>query len=35
MEKILNGSCKFFEKNFYCFDPQHGCLGMWLQTKNM
>ena len=21
-------------KKFYCFDSQHGCLAMWLQTKN-
>ena len=21
-------------KKFYCFDPKHGCLAMWLQTKN-
>ena len=21
-------------KKFYCFDPQHGCLAMWLQIKN-
>ena len=26
--------CKFFEKIFYCIDPQHGCLVTWLQTKN-
>ena len=23
------------KKNFYCIDPQHGCLVTWLQTKNM
>ena len=27
-------SCKFFEKELYCFDPQHGRLFTWLQTKN-
>ena len=27
-------SCKFFEEIFFCFDPQHGCLVTWLQTKN-
>ena len=27
-------SCKFFEQNFYCIDPQHGRLVTWLQTKN-
>ena len=26
--------CKFFEKIFYCIDPQHGWLVTWLQTKN-
>ena len=28
-------SCKFFEKKFYCIDPQYGRLVTWLQTKNM
>ena len=27
-------SCKFFEEIFFCFDPQHGRLVTWLQTKN-
>ena len=25
-------SGKFFEEKFYCLDPQHGHLVMWLQT---
>ena len=25
---------KFFEEIFFCFDPQHGRLITWLQTKN-
>ena len=27
-------SRKFFEEIFFCFDPQHGRLFTWLQTKN-
>ena len=32
---LLWDSCKIFEKKFYCFDPQHGRLVTWLQTKKM
>ena len=30
----LHFSYEFFEKKFYCIDPQHGHLVTWLQTKN-
>ena len=31
----LNYFLYFFEKNFYCIDPQHGRLVTWLQTKDI
>ena len=33
--KLTLFSCKFFQKKFHCFDPQHGRLVTWLQTKNV